>query len=409
MANPGVQHAFRLARALHRRQMLGVFHTALAFGIGSPWVRFLAPVSRGTRVGKALRNRTVEGVPAAKVRTHLALEMEANWRIARGEREADALHRRNAAFQMRIPSRDIEAADVVVGTDTAGHILARRCVRADRPFVLSRSIGHGRAWNRVLDELSERHPEWVNDGLRKTNGDLRREDTEHRLAKRIVVPSRFVAGTLAMHGVAAERVVVNPFGADVGEGLPRLGGTRRGGMVFLFAGQVSARKGVPILLDAWRVLGARSSELWIAGPGDPPPGAGAGLEGVRWLGAMARSDLEATYRRADVFVFPSLFEGFAKVVAEAAGAGLAIIATRASGAEEVVEDGVNGWLVPEWDVTALAKAMEGFVSNPSLARQMGDESARLAGRLTWEAYGARWRAIIDEVSRSPGFHSPMTG
>lgn len=394
LANPGVQHAFRLAGELHRRGALLRFHTAFAVGEDS-WLGKIPADWMPGPFGKALRNRTIVGVPAAMVCSHPLLEGVAFLRRRLGVCDAEAFLSRNRAFQLAISDREMWGADAIVGTDTAGEILAERATAAEKPFVLSRSIAEGRPWNAVARQIRSRWPDWGDAIDEKSPGDLRSEDREHELSHRIVVPSLFVAATLVEAGVPEEKVRINPFGCS----LPThpVPDDRSGRLIFLFAGTISARKGVPVLLEAWRRLAAKAAELWLAGPGKPPPSALAGLRDVCWLGGMSHERLREIYRKAHVFVFPSLFEGFAKVLGEAAGAGLPLIATPASGAEELIRDEENGFLVPEGDVDALEAKMRWCLENRERLPEMGCAARATAERFTWNAYGERWVGILSEV------------
>jgi glycosyltransferase involved in cell wall biosynthesis len=100
-------------------------------------------------------------------------------------------------------------------------------------------------------------------------------------------------------------------------------------------------------------------------------------ETVRFLGR--RDDVPDLLGAADLFVLPSLFEGLPLAVLEAMAAGLPVVATRAGGTAEVVDDGVTGHLVPAGDVAALADAVADLLRHPARARVWGR-----AGRARFE-------------------------
>ena len=118
-----------------------------------------------------------------------------------------------------------------------------------------------------------------------------------------------------------------------------------------FVGRLVAEKGIPELLRAWE-LRESDFELLIVGPADPSKSDAlsqsmidlADESGVRFLGH--RDDIEDFYRALDVFVLPSHREGFPRAAMEAAASGLAIVATDIRGCREVVDDRLNGLLVP---------------------------------------------------------------
>lgn len=90
---------------------------------------------------------------------------------------------------------------------------------------------------------------------------------------------------------------------------------------------------------------------------------------VHFLGT--RRDLPLLYRAMDVFVLPSLWEGLPLVLLKAMAAGLPVIATRVSGVAEVINDGVNGRLVPAGQAAALAEAVLDLQAQPHLWPQWG--------------------------------------
>ena len=91
--------------------------------------------------------------------------------------------------------------------------------------------------------------------------------------------------------------------------------------------------------------------------------------GVRFLGH--RDDVDAIYAAMDMFVLASHREGFPPAAMEAAAMGLPVIATDIRGCRQVVEDGVNGVLVPVRDAHALASAVGRVAADDDLRRRMG--------------------------------------
>lgn len=102
-------------------------------------------------------------------------------------------------------------------------------------------------------------------------------------------------------------------------------------------------------------------------------------EHVRWVGRVPFDEVMHLLDRFDVFVLPSYYpEDIPRCLLEAAAKGKPIIATNMPGCREVVEDGVNGFLVPAKDVNALEECMLEFIRMPHLIRKMGEESRRRA-------------------------------
>jgi len=152
----------------------------------------------------------------------------------------------------------------------------------------------------------------------------------------------------------------------------------------LYLGTIDYRKGALYLLEACRRLRLPNCRVILLGPvGDVP------LE--RYLGefehvpGVAFSDLASWYRRASVFVFPSLAEGSARVNFEAMACGIPVITTYEAGSP--VRDGVEGFIVRARDSDALADRIVRLHADPTLRHQMGRAArARMETQFTWEHY-----------------------
>jgi ribosomal protein S18 acetylase RimI-like enzyme len=151
-------------------------------------------------------------------------------------------------------------------------------------------------------------------------------------------------------------------------------------------GRLVEEKGYPELFEAARQLGDRYV-VFVIGPDDTSKGDSlpaelverARADGVRFLGM--RTDVDDLYRALDIFVLPSHREGFPRAAMEAAASGLPVVATDIRGCREVVEDGVNGLLVPVRDPASLAKAIQAIGDEPDLRAKMGAAGDQRARRL----------------------------
>lgn len=408
LAHPGTQYAPYLAAELERRGMLARFWTGFAIAERS-WMD-AAVQCLPIRFRKPLERRRV-AVPAGSLRTRPVLDWRARKAVSRVGEET-AFFERNRRFQELIPDSELRRAGVVVGFDTSSWILAKRARQIGRPFILDQSIGHPVAKERAYAGIRRDYPAWNTSVPHKAEPLVAAEREEHALADVIVVPSRFVRRTLVEEGVDAARIRVIPFGTDIGLFHPAHAedDTPRSRVVFLFVGGVTARKGMPVLLEVWRQWNPEDAELWIAGPGMIPDAERARLPpSVKVLGPQGRQDVAVLMRKADVFVFPSFFEGLAQVQIEAQAAGLPLIGTVESGAEELVGDGRTGCVVPAGDVNVLAIAMRRLATDRELCQQMRRNAIASRERLSWNHYGDQWARLVAEVADfAPGSASPAT-
>lgn len=394
VAHPGVQYAPQLAAELARRDMLLRYWTTIGFAEGSSTARWARRLPGS--LSRAVVTRSLRGVANPQLRTCPTAEIAAAMRMRLGGAAEESLHRRNAAFQRLVGERDLAAATAVIGFDTSSWLLAERTQCLGKPFVLDQSIGHPAAKEQTYAQLRNRFPQWRDDFVRKPPPRIALEVREHALATRIVAPSRFVVQTLVDAGVDAAKIRINPFGTDVDEFRPADRPPPLEPLVVLFAGALTARKGLPTLLEAWRGAELRQAELRIAGPGSLPPAVRL-PPGVKLLGKLSRPQLAEQMRQAQLFALPSHFEGLAQVQIEALASGLPVLGTEESGAGDLVVDGVNGRILPSGNVDAWTVALRELAAKPEQVLAMRAAAIANRDRLSWRAYGDRWVAILAEL------------
>lgn len=171
-----------------------------------------------------------------------------------------------------------------------------------------------------------------------------------------------------------------------------------GEVVFLFCGQMIARKGVDLLLQAFTQLvreGARVRLMLVGREAELPQLLAAlptdARERIEYCGFQPPDQLAQFFARADVFVLPSRYDGWGVVVNQAIGAGLPCICSDAVGAaHDLVEDGVNGMKFCSGDTQALAAALRGFVNEPERIDAWGAASREKARAVLPETGAAKW-------------------
>jgi starch synthase len=382
LVHPGVQHAPRLAEALEREGLLARFWTGWA------------------KAGFGGGKRGVE-IPEEKLRTRRWVEWAALALSKSGIDPETVWHWRNRIFQNLIPESEIVAADVVVGFDTGSWIVAQRAKRLGKKFILDQSIGHPAARIPEMAKMGRAEETW-GEPYQPRPGRLGNwEKVEHELADRIVVGSQFTRNTLIGQGVSAEKIRILPYGVGkefVAEGQKREGQCK-GKVRFLFLGQLTQRKGVQFLLEAWKDLPLGKAELVLMGGGQRWGWKKQAGAGVTFVGQASRSRVLKDMGRSDVLILPSLFEGFGLVILEAMAAGLTVIATQNTGGPDVIGEGKEGFVVPAGDAEALREKMEWFIRNPEKAIEMGKAAHRKAKEFTWERYGKAYAEIVREVAR----------
>jgi glycogen(starch) synthase len=163
----------------------------------------------------------------------------------------------------------------------------------------------------------------------------------------------------------------------------------------LFVGRLAPQKGVHTLVAAAGLLEDPSVRVLLVGDGPERKALEREAERIdagdrlRFLGFFAHERLPAAMAHADVLVLPSLYEELGTVLLEAMWAGLPIVASRTGGIPDVIEDGVNGLLVPPGDPEALARAIDRLLADRALAYRLS-EGARARGKdYDWEVLAER--------------------
>ena len=162
--------------------------------------------------------------------------------------------------------------------------------------------------------------------------------------------------------------------------------------MFLYAGNITMRKGVHRLLLAWKELKAdRTHELRLVGDMFLSAKFLKDFQGMfTHLPRLARDKLDRHYREASAFVFNPVADGFGHVILEAMRCGTPVIASRNCGAPDTITDGVEGFSVDYGDQKQLATALDWALSHPSELLEMGKAAFERVRKYSWEDYGERF-------------------
>jgi glycosyltransferase involved in cell wall biosynthesis len=209
---------------------------------------------------------------------------------------------------------------------------------------------------------------------------------EYDLADLLVVLSEKAAHTFRVRGFPEEKLYYLPRGVDVERFRP---GNRPQKFRAVFAGALIKRKGIQHVLKAWHRLNLPDAELWLIGfvhDEAKPYLKQFWRDNIRVLGFVR--DPENYLSQGTVHVFPSQWEGSAKVTYEAAACGLPQITTREAG--DVVRDGIEGIIVKPGDVNAIAAALEHLYRHPEIVQQMSSAARlRVVENFTWDHFRTR--------------------
>ena len=284
------------------------------------------------------------------------------------------------------------------------NMLEADLVHVHSPFVAGQ-LGLSYAQKRRLPVVGTFHSKYYDDFLQVTGIELLAEVgvkvvvNFYEKCNEVWAVSHSSAETLLGYGYKGP-IRVMPNGTDVHRLLPEkvLEASARfdlgDGPVLLYAGQINWKKNLRCTLEACALLDADFT-LVLAGQG-PHRGEAEKLAEALGLGARVRFTghlqdgdlLNALYSRADLFVFPSLYDTSGLVVREAAAMGTPSVVVRGSSAAEGIEDGKNGYLCED-DPVSLASAIQAALA---------DRNALIAvGRAAKETIPIPWSVLVDDV------------
>lgn len=171
-------------------------------------------------------------------------------------------------------------------------------------------------------------------------------------------------------------------------------------VTFIFVGSVNRRKGIHHLLPAFKSIKDKNTRLMVVGKydkNDPLIVEYSKEENIKFYGFVTKDVVASLYKEADVFLLPSLGEGMAQVGIEAMSSGLPIICSDYSGVNDVVVDGVNGFVIPVSNQAVIAEKMEWFINNKSEISRMGQKARETALHLTWDNYSQNVVSAVREI------------
>jgi glycosyltransferase involved in cell wall biosynthesis len=247
-------------------------------------------------------------------------------------------------------------------------------------------IGYYPAWEETQRRLAREFNEWLPRSGLNEDRYVRpaQKKREMELADLVIGPSIFVARTI--EGFHDKSFALAPYGVDSDFWHPGSEPTASRPLRFIYAGQASLRKGIPLLLMAWERAGLNDAELLLVGIWQLAHAKRVRLPpNVRYLPPCSAMELRKHYQSADCFVFPSYFEGFGLVLLEAMACGLPVISSEATAAPDFLTN-ESGWLIPAGNLEAWVEAIRDAGARRNELVMMKQAARGVAVANTWQRY-----------------------
>jgi glycosyltransferase involved in cell wall biosynthesis len=402
VANPSsTPEAIQAAQGLAEAGLLERYHLPLATTaklerrVGRLPRRISEPMLR------ELRRRALPAeIPVSAVRstaTIADLRRVAAGRLGRSWAVRKRLGERQMATFDTSVARRLDAGDGAVFAVTGwGLKTIRRAAELSVPVVVDCPLGHHGYVRELMREEARLQPEWA--------GTLQVHDFPDHLieahveeldrADLVLVLSSHARAVLLDQGIDESKLVTTSLGVDLDLFRPR---SRADDGVFrvIFVGQVTQRKGLSYLVEGFERAAIPNSELLIVGEPVGTADPWLGRPGIRHVPAMPRAELPHQYARADVYVLPSLAEGFALTAIEAMASGLPVILSDRTFGGDLVTEAEQGFIVPIRDSAAIAERLTLLADDPDRRRRMGRAARARAEQFPW----SRYREQVVEIMR----------
>lgn len=359
--------AFALAEQLDKRNLLSFFHTGFA-GQKHPMISNF--VSR----------LDTEEIRPRKMRTHLFLAVGAK-KFPSNKIWLNQFDLSVSRLLKKDPS------SIYVGWSGSCLNSLRMAKSLGKLTIVERGSSHILFQDRILREEYKRY----NKNFNITDETICKEILEYECADYISVPSRFVFDSFVSNGIAPGKILINPYGvSNRFSPMPRKDKKFR----ILYLGSLSIRKGAFYLLEALRKLNIPNEnfEVWFVGNIDIdviPLVEKFQNSNWHFFGYQSHKDLADLISQCDVKVHPSVEEGLSMVIPQVLSCGVPVIATVNTGGSMVVNDNINGFIIPIRSSDLISDRINYLYANPKELHRI-KSNALLTRAPSWDDYGSNY-------------------
>jgi starch synthase len=294
----------------------------------------------------------------------------------------------------------IEECDALVGLSGSALNTGQVVKSRGGKHVCDRGSSHIRYQDAILNE------EYAKWGFPFATIDPRviaREEMEYQQADAIFVPSGFAHRSFVEMGVAADKVKVIPYGVRL-ERFQRTGEPPKDLFNVMFAGTVSLRKGIPYLLEAFRMFRHPRKRLRLAGPVEAETRSflkNQKLDGVEILGRMSQPKLAEYMSTSHVLALPSIEDGFGLVMAQAMACGAVVISSENTGGPDLYRNRSEGFIVPIRSAAAIAQNLQELADDQALHQRMSEAAMERVKQLGgWHDYGEQCANHLKQLTQA---------
>ncbi len=396
VAHPGKQHSFKIASELKKNNMLFKYITTIYDSKSSILMKLIKKVLRGDNLKRAIGRKNID-LSENDVIQFCEIFGLVEIFLARYDKKRKIYNwwqRYNAdIFGKKVAQYAIKNnVDAVIMYDTNAlkcfQILEKKAPHIKR--VMDVSAANRIYMKKIYESDFQKCPEFA-DKLKAERGFLWQEKNIERLEQEIIytqfflAPSNFVKNSLLYSGVKEKQIYICPYGTNFKiEDVKKIE-KKNEPLEAVYVGNVTEMKGIFYLLEAFKNIDVSRVHLTIVGAyNNSDNSLDDYMKQVSFTGRVTHDKVEQILRSSDFFVFSSLGEGLSLSVLEALACGLPCITTENSGANDAIDEGNNGFVVPIQNTNGIISKVNWFDKNRNKIPEMSQLALASAKKYTWE-------------------------
>ncbi|NTE04817.1 glycosyltransferase family 4 protein [Agrobacterium tumefaciens] len=405
IANPSVApHVKQNVTAYYEGKQLDKFYTTF---FSHPEYKFSALLARFPLLNKEIAKRAFNSIPIQYFLSKPFFEIIRSISARKlNARITDAIwHYAELSFDQWVAKKiDSSTIDVVHTYEHCALATLKKAKHQGIYTIYEQLSQHHTFFTKIAHQQFLRYPDLKNHATSLLINDKaiarnKRRDEELKHADVILCNSSFTKNTLVQAGIEEKKITVIPlaFPKPIDQAKKR---DKSKPIKFLYAGNQSLRKGSHLLYEAWKKCNftADEAELWLIGKMELPQHLRDYLPGkVSIQNTIPHHELLAIYSKVDVFVLPTLADGFGMVITESMSQGTPVITTENSAGPDLIEHNKNGWIIPTANVEALVNQMEQIVNNSCNLDELSKAALNSAHLWQWSDYRKELRRKVESL------------
>jgi len=383
--------------ALEQAHLLAAYYTGIGLAADSAWVR------QGYWMPSILRKR-IYAIASQHLYTYWRPECIRQFKKAFGHNQQVYIDQLYAAHDAHVAKNlQKHSIQAVYAYEDGACATFQAATKSQIACLYELPIAYWETTNYLLEEEAQRYPEWAQTLLledpRSDKYKLKTQEME--LATHIFCPSSFVLKSIPDRFLATKQAFVVPYGCF---NLPQPAGEpTHQPLRVLFAGSLTQRKGLADLFAAFRYIDPQIATLTVMG---------SPLMHIdfyynqyphfKFEPIRPHADVLELMRQMDVLVLPSIVEGRALVQLEAMACGLPVIATPHTGAQDLIDEGSNGYTVPIRQPEKIAEKIIYLAQNPDVLCAFKQAAWQKSQILSWDKFKQELLQKVMHTLKDPG-------